>query len=173
MFLGRQVLPKTTKSISFAYAGYQFGQLVPQLGDGRALLLGDKICKDNQRRDIQLKGSGRTMFSRGGDGRAGIGLVIREYLVSESMHYLDVPTTRSLAILLTGEKVVRETIQPGAILVRVAKSHVRVGTFQFFAIRDQQDHVQRLADFIIDRNFQCIKTKKDKYRRLLENVVEG
>ena len=173
MFLGGQVLPKTTKSISLAYAGHQFGQLVPQLGDGRALLLGDKICKDNQRRDIQLKGSGRTMFSRGGDGRAGIGPVIREYLVSESMHYLDVPTTRSLAILLTGEKVVRETIQPGAILVRVAKSHVRVGTFQFFAIRDQQDHVQRLADFIIDRNFQCIKTKKDKYRRLLENVVEG
>ncbi len=173
MFLGGQVLPETTKSISLAYAGHQFGQLVPQLGDGRALLLGDKICKDNQRRDIQLKGSGKTMFSRGGDGRAGIGPVIREYLVSESMHYLDVPTTRSLAILLTGEKVVRETIQPGAILVRVAKSHVRVGTFQFFAIRDQQDHVQRLADFIIDRNFKSIKTKKDKYRLLLENVVEG
>ncbi len=173
MFLGGQKLPETTRSISLAYAGHQFGQLVPQLGDGRALLLGDKICKDNQRRDIQLKGSGKTSFSRGGDGRAGIGPVIREYLVSESMHYLDVPTTRSLAILLTGEKVVRETIQPGAILVRVAKSHVRVGTFQFFAIRDQKDHIQRLADFIIDRNFQSIKTKKNKYRLLLENVVEG
>ena len=173
MFLGGQALPETTKSISLAYAGHQFGQLVPQLGDGRALLLGDKICKDNQRRDIQLKGSGKTMFSRGGDGRAGIGPVIREYLVSESMHYLNIPTTRSLAVLLTGEKVIRETIQPGAILVRVAKSHVRVGTFQFFAIRDQKDHVQRLADFIIDRNFQSIKTKKNKYRLLLENVVEG
>ena len=173
MFLGGQALPETTKSISLAYAGHQFGQLVPQLGDGRALLLGDKVCKDNQRRDIQLKGSGKTLFSRGGDGRAGIGPVIREYLVSESMHYLNIPTTRSLAVLLTGEKVIRETIQPGAILVRVAKSHVRVGTFQFFAIRDQKDHVQRLADFIIDRDFQSIKTKKNKYRLLLENVVEG
>ncbi len=173
MFLGGQALPETTKSIALAYAGHQFGQLVPQLGDGRALLLGDKICTDNQRRDIQLKGSGKTMFSRGGDGRAGIGPVIREYLVSESMHYLDIPTTRSLAILLTGEKIVRETIQPGAILVRVAKSHVRVGTFQFFAIRDQKDHVQRLTDFIIDRNFQSIKTKKNKYRLFLEKVVEG
>ena len=132
-------------SISLAYAGHQFGHLVPQLGDGRAVLLGDKICQDGVRRDIQLKGSGKTYFSRGGDGRAGIGPVIREYLISESMHHLGVPTTRSLAVLLTGERVVRAEVSPGAMLARVATSHVRVGTFEFFAIRNQKDHIRTVS----------------------------
>jgi len=173
MFLGGQNLPETTRSISLAYAGHQFGQLVPQLGDGRALLLGDKICNDNHRRDIQLKGSGKTPFSRSGDGRAGIGPVIREYLVSECMHYLNIPTTRSLAVLLTGESIVRENLEAGAILVRVARSHVRVGTFQYFAIRDQKNNVQRLADFVIERNYPNLISKKNKYKLFFENIVSG
>ena len=159
--------------ISLAYAGHQFGHLVPQLGDGRAVLLGDKICKDGVRRDIQLKGSGKTYFSRGGDGRAGVGPVIREYLMSESMHYLGVPTTRSLAVLLTGEKVVREEVSPGAMLARVATSHVRVGTFEFFAIRNQKDNVRKLADFMIERSHPDLSEKKKKYELFFERIVTG
>ena len=160
-------------SISLAYAGHQFGHLVPQLGDGRAVLLGDKICKDGVRRDIQLKGSGKTYFSRGGDGRAGIGPVIREYLISESMYHLGIPTTRSLAVLLTGEKVVREEVYPGAMLARVATSHVRVGTFEFFAIRNQKDHIRKLADFMIERSHPDIANKKHKYKLFFERIVLG
>ena len=160
-------------SISLAYAGHQFGHLVPQLGDGRAVLLGDKICQDGVRRDIQLKGSGKTYFSRGGDGRAGIGPVIREYLISESMHHLGVPTTRSLAVLLTGEKVVRAEVSPGAMLARVAKSHVRVGTFEFFAIRNQKDHIRKLADFMIERSHPDLSDKKNKYELFFERIVKG
>ena len=160
-------------SISLAYAGHQFGHLVPQLGDGRAVLLGDKICKDGVRRDIQLKGSGKTYFSRGGDGRAGIGPVIREYLISESMYHLGIPTTRSLAVLLTGEKVVREAVYPGAMLARVATSHIRVGTFEFFAIRNQKDHIRKLADFMIERSHPDIANKKHKYKLFFERIVLG
>ena len=160
-------------SISLAYAGHQFGHLVPQLGDGRAVLLGDKICQDGVRRDIQLKGSGKTYFSRGGDGRAGIGPVIREHLISESMHHLGVPTTRSLAVLLTGEKVVRAEVSPGAMLARVAKSHVRVGTFEFFAIRNQKDHIRKLADFMIERSHPDLSDNKEKYKLFFERIVKG
>src|SRR5437660_6345847 len=119
-----------------AYAGHQFGGFVPQLGDGRAILLGEVLDLDGVRHDIQLKGSGPTPFSRDGDGRAALGPVLREYIVSEAMAALGVPTTRSLAAVTTGEPVYRETILPGAILTRVAASHIRVGTFQFFAARD-------------------------------------
>ena len=118
-----------------AYAGHQFGNFVPQLGDGRAILLGEVIDSDGVRRDIQLKGSGPTPFSRRGDGRAALGPVLREYIVSEAMSALGIPTTRSLAAVVTGEHVIRETALPGAVLTRVASSHIRVGTFQFFAAR--------------------------------------
>src|SRR4051794_41323244 len=131
-FAGNQ-LPDGADPIAMAYAGHQFGHFVPQLGDGRAILLGEVIDADGVRRDIQLKGSGPTPFSRRGDGRAALGPVLREYVVSEAMAALRIPTTRSLAAVVTGEKVVRETLLPGAVLTRVAASHIRVGTFQFFA----------------------------------------
>ena len=172
-FLSGKSFDNLPDSISLAYAGHQFGHLVPQLGDGRAVLLGDKICKDGVRRDIQLKGSGKTYFSRGGDGRAGIGPVIREYLMSESMHYLGVPTTRSLAVLSTGEKVVREEVTPGAMLARVATSHVRVGTFEFFALRNQKDNIRKLADFMIERSHPDLSGKKKKYELFFERIVSG
>ena len=126
-------VPEGAEPLAMAYAGFQFGNWVPQLGDGRAILLGELIDRDGVRRDIQLKGAGRTPFSRMGDGRAVLGPVLREYLVSEAMAALGIPTTRSLAALLTGEQIMRESHLPGALLVRVAKSHVRVGTFQYFA----------------------------------------
>src|SRR4029453_7604977 len=121
--------------IALAYAGHQFGNFVPQLGDGRAILLGEVVDRSGQRRDIQLKGSGPTPFSRRGDGRAALGPVLREYIVSEAMARLGIPTTRSLAAVMTGESVLRETPLPGAVLTRVASSHIRVGTFQYFAAR--------------------------------------
>ena len=172
-FLSGKNSENLPNSISLAYAGHQFGHLVPQLGDGRAVLLGDKICKDGVRRDIQLKGSGKTYFSRGGDGRAGIGPVIREYLISESMHHLGVPTTRSLAVLSTGEKVVREEVTPGAMLARVATSHVRVGTFEFFALRNQKENIRKLADFMIERSHPDLCEKKKKYELFFERIVIG
>ena len=125
----------TAEPIATAYAGHQFGAFVPQLGDGRAILLGELIDHAGGRRDVQLKGAGRTRFSRGGDGRAALGPVLREYVVSEAMGALGIPTTRALAAVVTGEVVRRETLLPGAILTRVASSHIRVGTFQFFARR--------------------------------------
>jgi uncharacterized protein YdiU (UPF0061 family) len=136
------VLPPGLEPIAMAYAGHQFGQFVPQLGDGRAILLGEAQGADRVRRDIQLKGSGRTPYSRGGDGRAALGPVLREYLVSEAMHALGIPTTRALAAVTTGESVFRERPLPGAVLTRVAASLVRVGTFQYFAARDDVDGVQ-------------------------------
>jgi uncharacterized protein YdiU (UPF0061 family) len=172
-FLSGKNSENLPNSISLAYAGHQFGHLVPQLGDGRAVLLGDKICKDGVRRDIQLKGSGKTYFSRGGDGRAGIGPVIREYLISESMHHLGVPTTRSLAVLSTGEKVVRAEVTPGAMLARVATSHVRVGTFEFFALRNQRENIRKLADFMIERSHPDLCEKKKKYELFFERIVIG
>jgi serine/tyrosine/threonine adenylyltransferase len=134
IFAGNR-LPEGALPIAMAYAGHQFGQFVPQLGDGRAILLGEVVGRDGRRRDIQLKGAGRTPYSRGGDGRAPLGPVLREYLVSEAMHALGIPTTRALAAVTTGEPVMRQTIQPGAVITRVAASHVRIGTFQFFAAR--------------------------------------
>jgi len=146
-------IPDGADPIAMAYAGHQFGHFVPQLGDGRAILLGEVIDRDRVRRDIQLKGSGPTPFSRRGDGRAALGPVLREYIVSEAMAVLGIPTTRSLAAVMTGESVVRETMLPGAVLTRVASSHIRVGTFQFFAARGDTEGVRRLADHVIIRHY--------------------
>src|SRR5271163_856714 len=141
---GNQVA-EGSEPLALAYAGHQFGYFVSQLGDGRANLLGEVMARDGKRYDIQLKGSGRTPFSRGGDGRAALGPVLREYIVSESMYALGVPTTRSLAAVVTGEGVRRETMLPGAVLTRVASSHIRVGTFQYFAARGDTEAVKLLA----------------------------
>ncbi|HME61929.1 MAG TPA: protein adenylyltransferase SelO family protein, partial [Candidatus Binatia bacterium] len=151
IFAGNEI-PDGAAPLAQAYAGHQFGGFVPQLGDGRALLLGEVIDRERSRRDIQLKGSGPTPFSRAGDGRAALGPVLREYLIGEAMHALGIPTTRALAAVLTGEPVFREEgALPGAVLTRVAASHIRVGTFEFFAARGEQDKVRRLADYVIDR----------------------
>src|ERR1700712_301281 len=142
-------LPEGADPIAAAYAGHQFGHFVPQLGDGRAILLGEVVGRDGRRRDIQLKGSGPTPFSRRGDGRAALGPVLREYLVSEAMAALGIPTTRALAAVATGERVIRETLLPGAVLTRVAASHIRIGTFQFFAARDDVEGLRALADHVL------------------------
>src|SRR5690348_1235755 len=143
--LAGNVVPDGAEPISMAYAGHQFGAFVSQLGDGRAILLGEVIGKDGKRRDIQLKGAGRTPFSRGGDGRAALGPVLREYVVSEAMAALGVPTTRALAAVTTGESVIRDRKLPGAVLTRVAASHIRVGTFQFFAVRRDEEALRLLT----------------------------
>ena len=164
--------PEGATPLAQAYAGHQFGGFVPQLGDGRALLLGEVIDRRGQRRDIQLKGSGPTPFSRAGDGRAALGPVLREYLIGEAMHSLGIPTTRALAAVVTGEPVFRESVLPGAVLTRVAASHIRVGTFQFFAARGEQEKVRRLADYVIDRHYPEIKGRQDPYLELIERVSE-
>ena len=161
------LLPEGAASIAMAYAGHQFGYFVPQLGDGRALLLAEVVDCAGMRRDIQLKGSGRTPYSRGGDGRAALGPVLREYLVSEAMHALGIPTTRALAAVATGEPVFREEALPGAVLTRVAASFVRVGTFQYFAARDDFEAVRRLADYVIDRHYPHAKAERSPYLALL------
>jgi uncharacterized protein YdiU (UPF0061 family) len=163
-------VPEGAEPLAQAYAGHQFGGFVPQLGDGRALLLGEVIDRNGRRRDIQLKGSGPTPFSRAGDGRAALGPVLREYLISEAMHTLGIPTTRALAAVLTGEPVFRESRLPGAVLTRVAGSHIRVGTFQFFAARDEQAKVRRLADYAIDRHYPELKDHANPYLGLVEEV---
>ncbi|HKS18475.1 MAG TPA: YdiU family protein [Bradyrhizobium sp.] len=164
-------LPEGAEPIAMAYAGHQFGHFVPQLGDGRAILLGEVIDKEGIRRDIQLKGSGPTPFSRRGDGRAALGPVLREYLVSEAMFRLGIPTTRSLAAVVTGESVMRETVLPGAVLTRVAASHIRVGTFQFFAARGDTDGVRRLADHVIGRHYPDLARADRPYHALLDAVI--
>jgi uncharacterized protein YdiU (UPF0061 family) len=151
-FSGNQT-PDDAKPIAMAYAGHQFGGFVPALGDGRAILLGERVGPDGVRRDIQLKGSGRTPFSRNGDGRAALGPMLREYLISEAMHALGIPTTRSLAVVTTGEQVVREDLLPGAVLTRVAASHIRVGTFEYFAVRNDREAVSQLLDYVITRHY--------------------
>jgi uncharacterized protein YdiU (UPF0061 family) len=166
---GRRI-PETAEPIALAYAGHQFGHFVPQLGDGRAVLLGE-IVDHGVRRDIQLKGSGRTPFSRGGDGRAALGPVLREYVVSEAMARLGIPTTRSLAAVVTGETVARETLLPGAVLTRVAASHIRIGTFQYFAARGDTEGLRLLADHVIARHYPDAATTEHPYRALLDNVV--
>ena len=167
---GKRV-PDGADPIAMAYAGHQFGHFVPQLGDGRAILLGEVIDADGIRRDIQLKGSGPTPFSRRGDGRAALGPVLREYIVSEAMFALGIPTTRSLAAVITGEHVQRETMLPGAVLTRVASSHIRVGTFQFFAARGDTDGVRQLADHAIARHYPEAAKAERPYHALLEGVV--
>jgi serine/tyrosine/threonine adenylyltransferase len=146
-------LPEDANPIAMAYAGHQFGAFVPRLGDGRAILLGELRGRDGILRDIQLKGAGLTPFSRNGDGRAVVGPMLREYLISEAMHALRVPTTRSLAVVATGETVFREVALPGAVLTRVAASHVRVGTFQYFAARGDQDAIRALLEYVIARHY--------------------
>ena len=138
--------PEGANTLAQIYAGHQFGHFNPQLGDGRALLLGEIISRKGKRIDIQLKGAGRTPFSRNGDGKAGLGPVLREYLVSEAMYALGVPTTRALAATSTGESIQRETLKKGAVLTRTASSHIRIGTFQFFASRQDNDRLKKLAD---------------------------
>lgn len=170
VFAGNLV-PPGAEPISLAYAGHQFGGWSPQLGDGRAVLLGEVVDRDGVRRDIQLKGSGRTPFSRGGDGRAALGPVMREYIVSEAMHAMGVPTTRALAAVKTGEDVLREGLLPGAILTRIASSHVRVGTFEFFASRNDEDGIRTLADYVIERHYPEAKNADHPYIALLGAVV--
>src|SRR5215210_6064221 len=167
---GRRV-PDGAKPIAMAYAGHQFGSFVPQLGNGRAILLGEVMDKDGVRRDIQLKGSGRTPFSRSGDGRAALGPVLREYVVSEAMAAFRIPTTRSLAAVITGETVTRETLLPGAVLTRVASSHIRVGTFQFFAARRDVEGVRLLADHVIQRHYPDASAAERPYLALLKQVI--
>jgi len=170
-FLSGRAVITGSEPIAAAYAGHQFANFVPQLGDGRAILLGEILDQGGQRRDIQLKGAGRTPFSRRGDGRAALGPVLREYLVSETMAALGIPTTRSLAAIATGEVVEREMPLPGATLVRVAASHVRVGTFQFFAARQDLDGIRLLADHVIARHYPEAGSAANPYRALLEQVV--
>ncbi|MEO7716923.1 MAG: protein adenylyltransferase SelO [Capsulimonas sp.] len=167
---GRRV-PEGAEPIAMAYAGHQFGGFSPQLGDGRAILLGEVIDQGGARRDIQLKGAGPTPFSRRGDGRAALGPVLREYIVSEAMAALGVPTTRALAAVTTGERVRRETILPGAVLTRVAASHIRVGTFEFFARHGDVEGVRLLADFVIARHYPDAAHAERPYRALLGAVI--
>jgi uncharacterized protein YdiU (UPF0061 family) len=164
-------MPGGAEPLAMAYAGHQFGQFVPQLGDGRALLLGEVVDGDGTRRDIHLKGSGPTPFSRGGDGRAALGPVLREYIVSEAMAALGIPTTRALAAVTTGEPVFRETELPGAVLARVASSHVRVGTFQYFAARGDADAVRLLADYVLARNYPELLDTEQPNLALFEGIV--
>ena len=154
------------------YAGHQFGNFVQQLGDGRAILLGEINTKDGTY-DLQLKGSGKTMFSRQGDGRSALGPVIREYILSEAMYYLGVPTSRALAAIATGEHVARETFEPGGVLTRIAKSHLRVGTFEYFASRQQLNDVKMLADFAIQRHYPEIRETEKHYLELLKRVASN
>ena len=161
-----------SEPLAIAYAGHQFGHFVPQLGDGRANLLGEVMGPDSVRYDIQLKGSGRTPYSRGGDGRAALGPVLREYIVSEAMAALGVPTTRALAAVTTGERVLRETVLPGAVLTRVAASHLRVGTFQYFAAHGDTEATRTLADYAIARHYPEVAQAKQPYRALLDCVID-
>jgi len=170
VFAGNRV-PDGADPIAMTYAGFQFGSWVPQLGDGRAILLGEVVDRDGVRRDVQLKGSGRTPFSRGGDGRAGLGPVLREYIVSEAMAALGIPTTRSLAAVTTGERIVRETPLPGAVLTRIAQSHIRVGTFQFFAGRGDVGDVRLLADHVIARHYPEASEAGNPTLAMLDAVV--
>lgn len=169
LFSGAAV-PEGARPIAQVYAGHQFGGFSPQLGDGRALLLGEVIDCAGARRDIALKGSGRTPFSRGGDGRAAIGPVLREYLIGEAMHALGIPTSRALCAVATGEIVQRDVALPGGVLTRVAASHIRVGTFQFFASRGEWDKVQRLADYAIARHYPGVIGAQNQYLAFFDAV---
>ncbi|MCC4296011.1 protein adenylyltransferase SelO [Aurantimonas coralicida] len=170
MLAGKR-LPEGAEPIAMAYAGHQFGHFVPQLGDGRAILLGEVVDTAGRRRDLQLKGAGRTPFSRGGDGRAALGPVMREYIVSEAMAALGVPTTRALAAVTTGESVFRETLLPGAVLTRVASSHIRVGTFQYFAARGDDAALRALSAHAIARHYPEAAEAEDPYLALIEAVA--
>lgn len=170
IFSGNSI-PEETNTIAQAYAGHQFGHFT-MLGDGRAVLLGEHLVNNDNRFDIQFKGSGRTSFSRGGDGRAALGPMLREYIISEAIYSLNIPTTRSLAVVKTGEKVVRENLLQGAILTRVASSHLRVGTFQYIAATQNIENLNTLVDYTINRHYPEIKTSNSKALDLLNLVME-
>ncbi|MGB5834446.1 MAG: YdiU family protein, partial [Thiohalocapsa sp.] len=169
--LAGNAVPEGAEPLAMAYAGHQFGGFAPQLGDGRAILLGEILDPQSQRYDIQLKGSGRTAFSRAGDGRAWLGPVLREYIIGEAMHALGIPTTRALAAVATGETVYREADYPGAILTRVARSHVRIGTYQYFSARGDIEAIRRLSDYMIARHYPEAAAAEKPYRALLDTVV--
>ncbi|MEM9641659.1 MAG: YdiU family protein [Pseudomonadota bacterium] len=171
--LAGNAIPDTAAPLAMAYAGHQFGGWNPQLGDGRAVLLGEVVTPDGARRDIQLKGAGKTPFSRMGDGRAALGPVLREYIVSEAMAALGIPTTRALACVETGEEVYRETPLPGAILTRVASSHIRVGTFQYHVARDDTEALRLLADHVIDRHYPELADRPNPTLALLDAVIDA
>ena len=172
VFAGNRV-PAWADPLAMAYAGHQFGHFVPQLGDGRAILLGEIISGDGTRRDLQLKGAGRTPFSRRGDGRAALGPVLREYLISEAMYALGIPTTRALAIVTTGEPVFRETVLPGAVLTRVAASHLRIGTFEYFAAQGDHEALTILAEYAIARHYPALHASPTPSLALLAAVREA
>tara|TARA_B100000401_G_scaffold356981_1_gene254490 strand:- start:1170 stop:2624 length:1455 start_codon:yes stop_codon:yes gene_type:complete len=169
LFTGNK-LPEGSNSIAQAYAGHQFGHFT-MLGDGRAILIGEHLTQNNRRYDIQFKGSGRTSFSRNGDGRAALGPMLREYIISEAMHNLKIPTTRSLAVAKTGEKIMRDTLLHGAVLTRVAQSHIRVGTFQYLAASKKNDELKTLLDYVIKRHYPDIENSKNKPLDLLETLI--
>ena len=169
LFTGN-TLPEGSNTIAQAYAGHQFGHFT-MLGDGRAILIGEHITNGNKRFDIQLKGSGKTSFSRNGDGRAGLGPMLREYIISEAMHNLNIPSTRSLAVAKTGEKIMRDTLLEGAILTRVALSHIRVGTFQYIAARDKKDELELLLNYVINRHYPKLVNSKNKAIDLLIDLM--
>lgn len=171
VFAGNKI-PKGALPLAQAYAGHQFGHFA-MLGDGRAILLGEQISPQGERVDVQLKGSGRTPYSRGGDGRAALGPMLREYIISEAMHGLGIPTTRSLAVVTTGEPIIRETVQQGAILTRVASSHIRVATFQYVAKWCTVEELRALADYTLQRHFPEVNTDDDRYLNLLRQVIKG
>ena len=170
VFAGNRI-PEGAEPLSQAYAGHQFGHF-NMLGDGRAVLLGEQLNPNDERFDIQLKGSGRTPYSRGGDGRAALGPMLREYIISEAMYGLGIPTTRSLAVVTTGESILRETELPGAILTRIAASHIRVGTFQFIAQWGTEEELKALADYTIDRHYSELQSEDNKYLSFLKEVVK-
>ena len=172
VFAGNET-PEGASPLAQVYAGHQFGGFVPRLGDGRALLLGEVLDRNGRRRDIQLKGSGRTSFSRGGDGKATIGPVLREYLISEAMHALGIPTTRALASVATGEQIFRGEALMGAVLTRVAASHIRIGTFQFFAARGEVEKVRQLADYSIARHYPELGDSDSRYLEFLMAVRDA
>jgi serine/tyrosine/threonine adenylyltransferase len=169
--LSGNAVPDGATPVAQAYAGHQFGGLSPRLGDGRALLLGEVVDVHGNRRDIHMKGSGRTPFARGGDGRAAVGPMLREHVIGEAMHALGIPTTRALAVVATGQHVVRDTVLPGAVLTRVASSHLRVGTFQYAAMHDRE-LLRALADHAIERHHPHAADAPNRYLALLESVVE-
>lgn len=171
LFSGQE-MPDGASPLAFAYAGHQFGHFSPHLGDGRALLMGEIVAPDRARFDVQLKGSGPTAFSRNGDGKAAIGPVLREFLVSEAMAAMGVPTTRALAAVATGDRVQRERAHPGAVLTRIASSHIRVGTFQFFAAHFGAEHVAQLSDYAVARHFPDLAGADNPHLALLDRVIE-
>lgn len=171
VFAGNKI-PEGAAPLAQAYAGHQFGHF-NMLGDGRAILLGEQVTPNGGRVDIQLKGPGRTPYSRGGDGRAALGPMLREYIISEAMHGLRIPTTRSLAVVTTGENIIRETVLPGAILTRVAQSHIRVGTFQYAAVWGTEEEVRTLADYTIQRHYpNIVMNDENRYLIFLQEVIK-